>query len=67
MASMNYSNSSRKNLNNVFRIEVSNGQNKITLTFNEGRNAIIQYLQINLFTLSIDIRNTLEKKIQRYR
>jgi len=110
-------------------VEVSNGQNKIPLTFNEGRHARIQYrstkysqtcikrspleqrksglirqvtsskrfnsyefiydrtrkrwplkagdclievttwvgLTVHLFTLSIDIRNTLEKKIQRYR
>ena len=48
MASMNYSNSSRKNLNKVFRLEVSNGHSKITLTFNEGRHAIIQYLQNKL-------------------
>ena len=48
MASMNYSNYSRKNLNNVFKVEVSNGHNKITLTFNEGRHVRIQYLQNKL-------------------
>ena len=48
MASMNYSNYSRKNLNNVLIVEVSNGHNKITLTFNEGRHVRIQYLQNKL-------------------
>ena len=44
MASMNYSNSSRKSLNYIFKVEVSNGHNMITLTFNEGRHVRIQYI-----------------------